>query len=451
VTLPAIGRLLRAIELDHALLWGLSGKLWIGVSGPITALLIARSFSPELQGYHYAFMSLLALQMVVELGLSNVISIFASHEWAALRIDPTGAIQGDNRARARLASILRFGSYWFGFGAVVVGIGLAGLGLLFFWLSPGRASEVAWKGPWIALCIGTALSVAVAPVWAILQGCNQVQQLNFYRLIESVLRSVSLWVALASGAGLWAAVIAAFAPLPWTITFLGSRYRRFLVSLLRASPSTSIAWRRDILPMQWRFAVSWLAGYLSFSLFTPALFWYQGPVVAGQMGMTWALVSGVSGLAATWVQVKAPELAMLIARREFHTLDRQVRRAGVSSFVAACAGGLLLLSVVVALDHYAPGLRSRLLPTLPIAIFVGAEALHQISMVQSTYLRSFKREPFLLVSVVSGLVVGSSTIICARFFSADGVALAYLAAILIALAWGTQIFRLYRREWTARA
>jgi hypothetical protein len=208
-----------------------------------------------------------------------------------------------------------------------------------------------------------------------------------------------------------------------------------------------VGWKAEILPLQWRIALSWISGYFMFFLFTPVLFHFQGPIVAGQMGMTWAVIAGVSGLAGTWIQVKVPQFGMLVAKKDYAELDRIVLRVGFIAFLIACAGGLVVLGIIAALAYFHHPLSSRLLPLGPVGIFVAAEVLHQISIAQSSYLRAFKKEPFLMLGISNGLMVGVFTIIFAKYFGATGVAMAYLAGVILALTWGSRIFIRCRRDW----
>jgi|GEM_PF-82173 len=443
-------RVLRAAHLNRAVAWGLSGKMLTGLSGPVTAILVARNFSPELQGYHYTFFSLLALQVFVELGLSGVITTFASHEWAKLTLDQHGRIEGDAAALSRLSSIAAFSFRWYATAAAFFTLLLAAGGWFFLSAKSYSGPPIHWQYPWIGLCIVTGLNLALVPAWAILQGCGQIERIYFYRFIEMSLRYPAVWAALIVGARLWTGLIASVIVSIWAFGFLWKKYRHFFASLRHAEKSESIDWKRDILPLQWRIALSWMSGYFMFSLFTPALFHFQGPVAAGQFGMTWAMISGISGLAGTWLQVKAPEFGSLASQKKFQELDRLLRSAALISFLMAILGGLLLLGAIAWLGHYHPGIRTRLLPMLPIGIFLLAEALNQLSFAQSSYLRSFKGEPFMVLSVVMGAMVGISTIICAKYFGATGISLAYLAAVLFGLGWGTLIFSECRREWTGR-
>lgn len=441
-----ISRIAHAAQLDGAVLWGLAGRIWSASAGPITALIIAYFFSPEVQGYHYTFLSLVALQIFLELGLSGVITTFASHEWVSLEISSEGCITGDPAALSRLASITRLGIAWFGFCAIALTIGLIIAGVYFFSFSQ-PAAQLNWRGPWVLLSILSGAHLIILPLWALLLGCNRVADINRYRFSEGAIRSCTMWTAILLGAGLWTASISSLAALIWACAFLIIQYRSFLVSLLKAPMREKVGWKSEILPLQWRIALSWISGYFMFFLFTPVLFHFQGPIVAGQMGMTWAVIAGVSGLAGTWIQVKVPQFGMLVAKKGYAELDRIVLRVGIIAFLIACAGGLTVLGIIAALAHYHHPLSSRLLPLGPVVIFVTAEALHQISIAQSSYLRAFKKEPFLMLGISNGLMVGAFTILFAKYFGATGVAMAYLAGVLLALTWGSRIFIRCRREW----
>jgi hypothetical protein len=435
------------VDINRPVLWGLLGKAWLAGAGPLTALFVAYSFSPILQGYYYTFLSLLALQILLELGLTTVIGVFASHEWAKLSRDSNGRVTGDAEALSRLESLTKLGLRWFSIGGLVLALGLAGLGSAFFHHTSGSA-EVAWLGPWILLCLLTGASVVMLPAWALLHGCNQITEVNFYRLLESFFRTLALWAALLLGAGLWSPAVSLLAALVMGVAFLLSRYRRFFLSIFQAPLTVRVDWKREIFPMQWRIAVSWVAGYFMFSLFTPVAFHYQGPVVAGQTGMTWAFVGGIGHLATTWLQVKSPVFAILVARRDFAELDRVALRTAIISFVVAAiasAGLLVALAMLALQDHE---LHARFLPLFSVAIFAAAEVLNRVSNAQAVYLRSFKQEPFMWLSVACGLLVAVTTFIGAIYFTMTEVALGYLASVILALAWGTSIFVRCRREWT---
>ena len=78
--MDAFKKFLRWLEVDRAVMFAVLSKVWSLFAAPITLLLIAYFLVPEVQGFYYTFLSLIALQSFVGLGFYIVITQFASHE-----------------------------------------------------------------------------------------------------------------------------------------------------------------------------------------------------------------------------------------------------------------------------------------------------------------------------------------------------------------------------------
>jgi len=440
--------LLRKILVDRASLFALATKVFQGAGGVVTAVLILRFFSPEVQGYYYTFANVLALQVFLELGLSAVITTFAAHEWSRLSLESDGGITGDRQALARLRSLARQVTAWYLTGGFLLLLLLTVIGLWFF-DSQDKSGTVEWQHPWIAMCLLTSLNFFLIPAWALLSGCGQIANVNAYRMIDTVIRYAALWVCIALGASLWSAVGAAALSAFGGWIFLLVLYRRFLRDLLLNVPSERIGWFKELFPLQIRIALSWISGYFVAYVFTPVIFYFLGASEAGRMGMTWAFISGLSGIAATWLQAQAPGFSILVARKEFAALDLSCVKTvwiGVAVFFSGCCIGIAILAL---LRIYRPDLADRFIPIGSIAVFLIAECLQQVSMVQATYLRAFKQEPFLGLSVMSAFIVGGGTLWLTPTLGFYGPAFSYLTAAVVGIAWGSLIFVQKRRQWTS--
>lgn len=415
---------LKSMEVDRAVSFGILARVWAMLAGPVTAIMVAVHFTPELQGYYYTFATVIALQVFVELGLGTVIVQFASHEWSKLNLDRDGCIVGDASSLSRLRSIAHLAFRWYVVGGVIVTFGLGAAGYLFFKGSP--ADDVVWFGPWLLLCLATGLNICFVPLWSLLEGCNQVSRLYALRLVLGVCASLATWVAIAIGANLWTAGIAVMLTTAISYVFIRRYYWPFVASLRATDhPSAQISWRLDMLPMQWRIALSWISGYFVFSLFTPVLFKFQGPAIAGQMGMTWSLVS-VVGVASSWLMPKIPRFGSLIAERKYPELD--VFFAKIAKIVAGMAVliSLGIFVIVYLLNHFSFFLAERILPLAPTGLFLVAQTLVVASMPFSAYLRAHKREPLMALSLATAGLIGISTVILGKYYSATGMAAGYL-------------------------
>lgn len=438
-------RLLNWTMVDRAVFFAALAKGWGLGAGLVTVLLIASYFTPVVQGYYYTFANILALQIFVELGLGTVLVQFASHEWSRLHLDTTGQIVGDQEALSRLISIARVGTRWYLTGGMIVILGLGIGGYFFFSGSPSRG--VSWLWPWLCLCVLAGLNICLVPIWSLLEGCNQVSPLFTYRFVQGVCFSLSIWLAILLGAGLWAAPVAQGVGLMCAGIFLGGRYLPFLTTLLGSPPSGGrVSWRQDILPMQWRIALSWASGYFIFSIFTPVLFWYHGPVVAGQMGMTWSLLSALQ-IASAWLAPKVPQLGMLVAQRQYDELDHLFWRITNIVVVMSIAMAFCIWLFVYVLHKYDFHLATRLLPPMPTTIFLLAQVLVTFSLPFSAYMRAHKTEPIMHLSVLAAVLNGISAITLGKYYAANGMASGYLVINVIIIPLVLWVWHCRRSEW----
>lgn len=445
-----IGHLLHRFDVDRAVLFGLLTRVWSLCSGPVTGILIATRFTPELQGYYYTFASILALQVFVELGLGTVIIQFASHEWSKLNLDESGHIIGERDSLSRLVSIAEIASKWYLVGGILVAVALGIGGYIFFYTS--HNSSISWISQWFSLCVITGITICLVPIWSLLEGCNQVARLYTFRFLQGTLISASIWIAILMGAELWTASIAGITTLLCSIYFLRRRYWIFLETLvLSKTKGPKIKWRVDMLPMQWRIAVGWIGGYFIFSFFVPVLFKYQGPLVAGQMGMTWSIVGIMGMISASWLSPRTPQFGMLIAQKRYEELDKLLWKVtkiiiGISAFMAF----MLWLFVVVlnALDYsVAHRFASRILPPLPTGLFLLGQLIMLTTTPFSTYLRAHRKEPLMVVSAIYAASVGFSTFYLGKYYSVMGMASGYLILNIIFMPIVFLIWYRCRKEW----
>src|ERR1035438_5549666 len=108
------------LGLDRAGGFTVLARFWGSAAGLVTVFLIARFLSPAEQGYYYTFGSLVAMQMIFELGFSFVILQLSSHERAPLSISADYEITGDPIAHARLASVIQKSIRWYSVAAVLL-------------------------------------------------------------------------------------------------------------------------------------------------------------------------------------------------------------------------------------------------------------------------------------------------------------------------------------------
>ncbi|WP_245536446.1 lipopolysaccharide biosynthesis protein [Terriglobus saanensis] len=442
-------RTVKRAGIDRAIGYTILARGWSSSAGLITVALIAHTLTRAQQGFYYTFGSLVALQIVFELGFSVVVLQMATHETAQLQILDDGRVLGDLRARQRLASVLQKAVKWYTLAAVLMGCVLLPVGWRFFVGSPG-AGDTAWRGPWIAVVLASCFTFQIDPIFSFLEGCGMVSRVARTRFTQSILGSSLAWAALLLHRGLFAPSMLITGQAIAGAYFLWTR-RKLLVGLLRMTVGEhAIHWGTEVWPFQWRVAISYASGFLIFQLFNPVLLRFYGPVVAGQMGMSLNISNALAAVAVAWINTKAAMFGTMIARREYGALDRLFFRSVAQTMLLCVSGSVVAWSLVVLMGYEHVKFAQRLLSPLPFALLLATMCLNLTVSSMALYLRAHKQEKFLLNSVLGGIVVATSTLTLGRWYGPTGMTAGHLTAtLLIGIGMGSYTFVKYRRLWHA--
>ncbi len=438
--MPIFRSALQRFGVDRAVSYAMAARIWQIPSGVVTTVLIALCFEAEQQGIYFLILTLTGLQALADAGLINTLLHAASHESAAVRFSAARHLHGPRRARRRLAGIYRFALRWFSVASillVVVGI-VAGAILLH---RQGVLPESI--APLFIALVMAGSALALAPLVAILEGCDQVREVNRFRFFQVVTGSAAVWAGLALGAGLWTAAIAVAVQLGWEAALVGVRYRRFFVQLHRTE-SGDFDWRHEIWPLQWRIAVQSLVRYLAFLPILPILFDTQGPEVAGRYGMTWQVISSLMMVAYVFVRTKSPEFGRLFAEGKRDAAGQVFRRSTVGStilLIGLVASFCIALATLKQVGWDASDqIADRFLAITTCVMFAVAVVPMHLTQCFSMVIRSQKLDPIWRVSIPACAIMAGLTAAAAwqgeiklipaamlLTFSFSSVALAWMA------------------------
>jgi hypothetical protein len=438
------------LGFDRAIAFTVLARVWSSAAGIITVLLIGKFLSGVEQGFYYTFGSLVALQIVFELGFSIVILQLASHERAHLSIAEDGTVSGDPIAHERLASVLQKSMRWYTTGAIFLGCALLPAGFYFFADQRHLVQAVAWRIPWCMVALATTFTFQIDPILSFLEGCGFVANIARLRLAQAMLGGVLMWLALSTRHGLFAPAMMIVGQVVVGVAWLYRR-RALLLGLLRYKTGLyRIRWSHEVWPFQWRIAVSWICGYFIFQLYTPVLFAYRGAVEAGQMGMSLSIAGALSAVSVAWVNTKAAPFGALIARKEYRELDRVFFRAMGHSLMVYVAGAATVWGAVVYLNLAHIRFAQRVLSPALLACLLLGTLINVVVIAQSVYLRAHKQEKYLTSAIISAILMGTSTYFFGKLYGAAGMVIGYLTiGLTFGIGYNTYIFLKYRRQWHA--
>jgi len=384
------------------------------VAGVFTLAFVAHFLSAAEQGYFYTMASIAALHMALDMGLSVVLVQCAAREFSGLSFGAFGAVEG--LAPHRFLTLVRLSVRWYGFAAVLslflypIGVAYLGNGQETYYLG--------WLGPWAGLVCATAAGFVFRPFLAIIEGCGAVAEVYAVRLIQGVGGSLATWAAMALGGGLYAVGMAAAVSAVVAACWVFWRHRGLVLQAFH-SQVVSFRWVHEIWPLQWRIGMSWLAGYALVLMHVPLLFRTQGPVSAGQMGVTMSVANMLSLLALSWLTAHIPSMAEAVAKRDWVRLDQIYQPIFKVSSLTFLAGSAVFLALRVALDLTPYG--GRFLPLSQCAGLLVAMFFYHLSGLLAAYLRVHLKEPFLWPSLLCAILTATAAIWVAPQWGVTGV------------------------------
>lgn len=433
------------IGLDAHVLATVVFRSWSILAGGATTLLIPIFLSPNQQGYYYTFAAVLATQVFFELGLNHVLVQHASYAAAYLQRVSESKYEGDERWRYAILSLIKLSTKWNAVMASLCFIVLLAFGSWFF-SEKGTLPTSLWLSIWITLAFATAINLFLSARLAICEGLGEVADVARLRLAQSIFGYILLWLLLICNSGLWACVALPLASATGSILWLSRRRMTKSLNVETSNSHTERAYtyRRDIFPLQWRIALSWVSGYFIFNLLTPLVFSSQGEVAAGQLGLALTVFSAISIVGHSWISAKIPEFSSYIARNERAKLnflfDHQFSRA-ISITILLSAS---FIFVAMTAGNLAPQIFHRL-PPMSALVFLALSSVANTAVFSlAAYMRAHREEPLVVLSVAIALLISASLYLVAGYGLLAIVSTYAAINVFIALPWCFFIFRRYR-------
>ncbi len=441
--------LFNKLGVDRAIFYTSLARIIMAIAGVITIFFVARFLTDIEQGFYYTFGSVLAIQVFFELGFNGIITQYVAHEVSYLKWDSESKLISSKPNLSRLSSILHFAVKWYLFASGFLALILLVAGLLFFNKYDKSGGNVIWIIPWIILTISTSMAFLINPLLAFLEGLGKVRQVALIRLAQQATQAIMIWTIFVLKGKLYALGFGSIIGLLVVVTIIFvSKYRVLLIYIWKALDKDIVSYKNEIFPYQWKMALSVISGYFIFQLFNPVLFATEGAVVAGQMGMTLTVLGSISSLSFSWMTTKVPLFSGLIAQKQYFDLDRIFNKTLKQSVFINGLELVVFFFLLYGLRYLDVPLGKRFLAYFPLILMMLAVFMNQFVFSWATYLRCHKQEPFLIPSLVGGILTCISTIVLGKYFGVLGMTTGYcILTFFGGLLWGFNIFKNKKKEW----
>ena len=442
-------KLKNSLGIDKAIGFTFIARLIQALGSIGNLFLISFFLTKEEQGYFYTFTSLVAVQVFFELGLNSIIIQYTAHEVAHLKYTKEDFFFGSDIHLSRLSSMLHFCVKVFSILSIILLIILNIIGYIFFNHYSLTNTDVNWSSPWIMLTLSTSLLLFINPILGFLQGLGRVKETSKILLYQQIITLVTTSIVLVCKGGLWTLGIANLLSVIFVMSYLFFSDNLIILKYIYKKINIwRIEYKKEILPYQYKIALSWISGYLIFQLFNPVIFAYDGPIIAGKMGLTIAAFNGISVLGMSWIATKVPLFSSLIALKNNQLLDDTFQKSLSQLLVITFILIISFLLFVLLLNVLNIQLVSRFLPFTYLCLFAIITLVNQLIFSWATYLRCHKQEPYLINSIVGGLLTATSTLLFGKYFGYKGIVIGYFAlTVFLGLPWAYKIYLSKKHEW----
>jgi O-antigen/teichoic acid export membrane protein len=158
-------------------------------------------------------------------------------------------------------------------------------------------------------------------------------------------------------------------------------------------------------------------------------------------------------VASSWSTTRLPEFGILVAKREWTNLSKVWRKSAWMSCLITCFGSVAMILGMEVVVHFFPSIANRYGGSAVACFFCVSMIAQSVINSIAFYLRAFKEEPLMLLSLVNAGLSFFLVALFAATWQTGGAAFGYMLATLIILPFAWRTFQIkgqtYRKLHTA--
>ena len=429
--------------LNHDVRFTALNQLWRLISGPMMLIVIPIFLNPEEQGFWYTIIGLAALGVLADLGFTSIVLQFSAHEYANLDKNPINKILlGNEYYIQRISSLFHFIVNWTRKVTIVIFPLIFCIGCL---ILSQHHSDIAWFFPWLIYSIGSIIIFLNNVVLSFIEGCENVgdvQKIRFYMsFVNIILTLIGLYLQI----GLFALSIAFIFSASIGSVIILKKYILLLQQLYIRKDTKNHSWGENIFPLLKKYAITWIGGYFSFSIFTPIAFYYYGAIEAGKVGLSIALWSAIFSISNIWITVVVPKINILVAKKNYIELNTLFYRHLKFALFTFVFGMIVFFNIYFYFYYNKFIIVDRFIDIEGLILVSSAWLLQIIISSFAVYMRAHKIELLVKQSLFTGLYIVVTTLFSSYFFPFEYFFIGFLSSYFFSIFWVFYIFKNFKR------
>jgi O-antigen/teichoic acid export membrane protein len=422
---------LRKLGLNSGFVWIIINRFFSLVKGPVTAFLQILYLSPQDQGLWYTFGGLGALTTFAELGFTQIISQFISQEYAHLSYY-NGEIYGSQYAVEKFFSLIRYAIQFY---LIIIPTAMVFLIIIgfYFFLNEMYYVFIAW-------CIYSfsgGISLVISLFQAIYLGLDKVPEIQKNILVNNVTVTISMWILLFFKVGIFSLAVSGVVGSIVTIVILYLINPRFWKQIINFKSFNKYKWFKEVVPLQWKYALGFIAGYFIYQIFVPAVYKVDGNILAGKVGITLVLVGLLRTISDAFLGANLPRLNIMVAQKKEKEMFRLFLYLFLAAIFVNIFGATFIICFTIIIQNFSIGERFLSLSLTMILILFNISL--NIIGILGNYTLLHKDGSLYPLSIVAGSIGAISMFVIYPRFNLE-IALLFLAVFFGAILLPLNIF-----------
>lgn len=425
---------------DKAVRYAVLSRI-VGVSlGPLVLFSVGAFLNPEEQGLYYVFGSLLQLRLFVDLGFSRSALQMVSHVFGNLHFSKKGKLTGESDRIQKFLEISKFTCkvyFWIGI-ITFLGIGIAG----YLYLARNvHAQNISWQSPWWVMITSLGLFISSHGILVVAEGANRIELTNKWRFISDIIAIITFIAILRFGGGLWASAVQSFVRSLILIVPIGYELGGCFLGGISRAASSSVNYKRQVLPLQFRNMITYSMGFLTFYMYSPMSLSLKGAVTAGVVGMSLQITNMVQSLSAVWFDTKIPLMGNLAGcgqKGELKKIHEKGTRVTIVSWLIVVSLAILGAASCKFLQI---SFGSRFGSVSDLVLFFTGSACFLWVHLRGSLIRAHQMEPFAIIAMFQAIGTLILLWIGIPRFGVTGAAATYAITMTGGAIWAEFIYR----------
>ena len=375
--------------------WVIAFQLLKIFNGLIAVLLVPIYLSSHEQGIWFLMLSFGSIILLFSASQNGIVLIFGSHEFKNLRVKDS-LVSGDSSEKNKLFSFVKYSNLFFIYILTIISFFV--FAIFYFYTKSDLNTETIFI--FFVYCIGLYLYAINYSMLSYIESFNEVRYAYILKTALMTFIVATTAILLMNNYHLYSLSISFFTTMLISTILLLYKFKNLLVEIVETKAVFSRLKKKVFLNYFVKNSFSMVSGFLLFQIYTPIVYYYKGFELTGKVGLSIAIFTALFAVSTAFIQAKLPHVINLISKKQYsnaYEIYFLSAKKAILIFVVFLSLGLFLLFKVELFSIY----QER---TVEFASFIilSISWLFQILVyILVTYIRCFKRELFIIPTIVS--------------------------------------------------